>query len=79
MLTSVLALMISVPLGVAAATFLSELAPPTDLDGVTFLVELLAAVPSVIFGLLAIFALVPLMRHGDWPRTEELARVFAVL
>jgi len=60
--TSLLALLISVPLGVGAAIFLSELAPPRLSNIFTFLVELLAAVPSVIFGLLAYFALVPLMR-----------------
>src|SRR5580700_11205346 len=62
-LTSVIALVISVPLGVGAAIFLSELAPPQLSNACTFLVELLAAVPSVIFGLLAIFTLVPLMRQ----------------
>ncbi len=62
-LTSFIALVISVPLGVGAAIFLSELAPPKLSNACTFLVELLAAVPSVIFGLLAIFTLVPLMRQ----------------
>src|ERR1700688_4349796 len=62
-LTSVLALLIAVPLGVGAAIFLSELAPPRLSNVLTFLVELLAAVPSVIFGLLAIFTLVPLLRQ----------------
>lgn len=60
--TSALALLISVPLGVGAAIFLSELAPAGISSALTFLVELLAAIPSVIFGLLAIFTLVPLMR-----------------
>ena len=63
LLTSLIALVISVPLGVGAAIFLSELAPPKLSNACTFLVELLAAVPSVIFGLLAIFTLVPLMRQ----------------
>jgi phosphate transport system permease protein len=54
-LTSFLALLISVPLAVGAA-------PPRLSNTCTFLVELLAAVPSVIYGLLAIFTLVPLMR-----------------
>jgi phosphate transport system permease protein len=62
-LTSFIALLISVPLGVGAAIFLSELAPPQLSNACTFLVELLAAVPSVIFGLLAIFTLVPIMRQ----------------
>ena len=60
--TSVLALLISVPLGLGSAIFLSELAPPRISSGLTFLIELLAAIPSVIYGLLAIFTLVPLMR-----------------
>jgi phosphate transport system permease protein len=60
--TSVLALLISVPLGVGAAVYLSELAPARVSNVLTFLIELLAAVPSVIFGLLAIFTLIPLMR-----------------
>jgi phosphate transport system permease protein len=60
-LTSFLALLISVPLGVGAAIFLSELAPPGLSNACTFLVELLAAVPSVIFGLIAIFTLVPML------------------
>ena len=60
--TSFLALLISIPLGIGAAIFLAELAPPRISNSCTFLVELLAAVPSVIFGLLAIFTLVPLMR-----------------
>lgn len=60
--TSFLALLISVPLGVGAAIFLSELAPPRISSALTFLVELLAAIPSVIYGVLGIFTVVPLMR-----------------
>ncbi|MGD0773606.1 MAG: phosphate ABC transporter permease subunit PstC [Candidatus Solibacter sp.] len=60
--TSVLALLISVPLGLGAAIFLSELAPAGVSNALTFVIELLAAIPSVIYGLLAIFTLVPLMR-----------------
>jgi phosphate transport system permease protein len=62
LLTSFLALLIAVPLGVGAAIFLAELAPPKISNALTFMVELLAAVPSVIYGLLAIFTLVPLLR-----------------
>ena len=62
-LTSVIALLISVPLGVGAAIFLAELAPPRLATACTFLVELLAAVPSVIYGLMAMFTLLPLMRN----------------
>jgi len=60
--TSAVALIIAVPLGLGAAIFLAELAPPRVSSTFTFFIELLAAVPSVIYGLLAIFTLVPLMR-----------------
>lgn len=61
-LTSFLALCLAVPLGVAAAVFLAEMAPPGFSNILTFLIELLAAVPSVIYGLLGIFILVPLIK-----------------
>jgi phosphate transport system permease protein len=60
--TSLLALLIAVPLGVAASVFLAEMAPPKVSNILTFLIELLAAVPSVIYGLLGIFILVPIIR-----------------
>src|SRR6266852_2338724 len=63
--TSLIALLIAVPIGVGAAIFLAELAPPRLSDALTFLIELLAAVPSVIFGLLGIFILVPIMRSAE--------------
>jgi phosphate transport system permease protein len=47
---------------VGAAIFLAELAPPKLSDAMTFLIELLAAVPSVIFGLIGILVLVPLLK-----------------
>ena len=70
-LTSFVALLISVPLGVGAAIFLSELASPRVSSVCTFLVELLAAVPSVIYGLLAIFTLVPLLRQYIEPALKN--------
>src|SRR5260221_3548885 len=70
-LTSILALLISVPLGVGAAIFLSEMASPRVSAVCTFLVELLAAVPSVIYGLLAMFTLVPLLREYGEPALKK--------
>jgi len=61
--TSFLALLIAVPLGVASSIFLAEMAPPRLSSLLTFLIELLAAVPSVIYGLLGIFILVPIIRQ----------------
>jgi phosphate transport system permease protein len=62
LITSIVSLVIAVPLGLAAAIFLAELAPRRLSDGVSFLIDLLAAVPSVIYGLLGIFIVVPLVR-----------------
>ena len=67
LVTSILALILGVPLGIGAAMFLAELAPPRISDSLAFLIELLAAVPSVIYGLLAIFTLVPLVRDYAAP------------
>ena len=61
--TSFLALLMGIPLGVGAAIFLAELAPPKISDALTFLIELLAAVPSVIYGLLGVFVLIPILRE----------------
>ena len=71
LVTSLLALLISVPLGVGAAIFLAELAPPKLSNACTFLVELLAAIPSVIYGLLALFTIVPLLRKYGEPFLKE--------
>jgi phosphate transport system permease protein len=65
LVTSFLALLLGIPLGVGAAIFLAELAPPKISDSLTFLIELLAAVPSVIYGLLGIFVLVPILRLAE--------------
>jgi len=63
--TSALALLIGIPLGVFAAIFLAELAPARISNALTFLIELLAAVPSVIFGVLGIFVLVPMLTAAE--------------
>ncbi|HTM11955.1 MAG TPA: phosphate ABC transporter permease subunit PstC [Bryobacteraceae bacterium] len=60
--TAALSLLLAIPLGVGAAIFLAELAPPRISDALTFLIELLAAVPSVIIGLLGVFVLIPILR-----------------
>src|SRR5881397_2385926 len=62
LLSSLLALLIAVPLGIGAAIYLAELAPAWIRPPIAFLVELVAAVPSVIYGLWGIFVLAPLLR-----------------
>jgi phosphate transport system permease protein len=63
LVTAFVSLAISVPLGIGAAIFLAELAPQKISDTLQFFIDLLAAVPSVIYGLLGIFIIVPLMRE----------------
>jgi len=67
LVSSALALMIAIPLGVGVAIFLSELAPRRISDACAFLIELLAAIPSVVYGLIGIFVLVPVMRTHVQP------------
>jgi phosphate transport system permease protein len=60
--TSVIALLIAGPLGIGAALFLAEIAPRRVATPVAMLIELLAAVPSIVYGLWGLFALAPFMR-----------------
>jgi len=69
--TSAVALFIAVPLGIGAAIFLAELAPARVSDTLEFFIDLLAAVPSVIYGLLGIFIVVPLMREYVEPALKD--------
>ena len=71
LVTTAVSLVIAVPLGLGAAIFLSELAPPKLSSGLSFVIDLLAAVPSVIYGMLAIFALVPIMSSTIEPFLKE--------
>jgi phosphate transport system permease protein len=61
--SSALAMLIAVPLGLGAAVYLAELAPGWVRPPLAFLVELVAAVPSVVYGLWGIFVLVPILRR----------------
>jgi phosphate transport system permease protein len=67
LVSSTLALLIAVPLGVGSAVFLAELAPFWLRGPVGFLVEMLAAIPSVVYGLWGIFVLAPLLRSWVQP------------
>lgn len=65
LVSSALALLLAVPLGIGVAIFLSELAPGWLRQPVSFLVELLAAIPSVVYGLWGIFVLSPAVRSVE--------------
>lgn len=63
--SSVLALAVSLPLGLGSAVFLAEIAPRRLSDSLCFLIELLAAVPSVVLGVMGVFLLVPAVRAAE--------------
>lgn len=65
--TSVVALLLAIPIGIGTALYLAEYAPLKIQKTVAMLIDLLAAIPSVIYGLWGIFVLVPLMREHIQP------------
>jgi phosphate transport system permease protein len=65
--TSIIALILAVPLALGVAIFITELCPRALRAPISFLTELLAAIPSVVYGLWAVFVLVPLMRDVIGP------------
>lgn len=65
--SSVVALVIATPLAIGVAVFLSEFSPTWLRQPIGFLVDLLAAVPSVVYGLWGIFVLLPLLREKLMP------------
>ena len=67
LLSSFLALLIAVPLAIGVAVFITEMCPRWLKGPLAFTTELLAAIPSVIYGLWAIFVLVPLLRQYGEP------------
>ena len=67
LVSSFLALLMAVPLAIGVAIFLTEMCPKALRAPLAFLTELLAAIPSVIYGLWAVFILVPLLRENVNP------------
>ncbi len=63
LVSSLLALVLAVPLAVGVAVFITEMCPRWLKGALAFTTELLAAIPSVIYGLWAIFVMVPLLRE----------------
>jgi phosphate transport system permease protein len=62
LVSSAVALLIATPLAIGVSVFLSEFAPPWLRQPVAFFVDLLAAIPSVVYGLWGIFVLIPMLR-----------------
>lgn len=70
--SSLIALIIAVPLSIATAIYLTELAPLWIRQPIISLVEMLAAIPSVILGLWGIFVMIPWLREYPFPWLREL-------
>src|SRR5690606_21742733 len=67
LVSSLLALVIAVPLSLGVAIFLTEFAPMRLRQPVAFVIGLLAAIPSVVYGLWGIFVLIPFLRSTLYP------------
>ena len=79
LLTSALALLLAVPVALGVAVFLSELTPTWSREPLATAVDLLAAVPSVVYGFWAIAVLVPIMQSTVEPALANLNPWFAPL
>jgi len=71
LVSSAIGLLLAVPLSIATAVYLTELAPLCLRQPLTLFIELLAAVPSVIFGLWGIFIMVPWLRGNLFPVLQK--------
>ena len=76
LLSSFLALLIAVPLSLGVAVYITEFAPKFLRQPVAFVIELLAAIPSVVYGLWGIFVLIPFLKKFIFP---ALRAVFGFL
>ena len=73
--SSVLALLISTPIALGIAVFISELCPAVLRQPLVFLTELLAAIPSIVYGLWGIFVLVPAVRAIETSMPDSLRQL----
>jgi len=71
MVTSLIALLVAGPVGIGAALFLAELAPRRLATPVAMLIELLAAVPSIVYGMWGLFVLAPAVRTVIGPALQH--------
>src|SRR5262245_58485819 len=73
--SSILALLIATPIALGIAVFISELCPASLRQPLVFLTELLAAIPSIVYGLWGIFVLVPLVRSIETSMPDFLRQL----
>src|SRR2546425_4768228 len=72
LISSLIALLIAVPLSIATAAYLTELAPLWIRQPLVSLIEMLAAIPSVILGLWGIFVMIPWLRDYPFPWLKKI-------
>ena len=72
LVSSILALMIAAPVGISVATFINEVLPRKLKGVVRFVIEILATVPSVVYGLWGIFVLAPFVMNHNVPALRAL-------
>lgn len=73
--SSVLALLIATPIALGIAVFVSELCPAWLRNPLVFVTELLAAIPSIVYGLWGIFVLVPMVRQLETATPDSLRQL----
>ena len=73
--SAILALLLSTPIALGIAIYISELSPRTLRTPLTYLTELLAAIPSIVYGLWGIFVLVPLVRKLELWTPDALKKI----
>jgi phosphate transport system permease protein len=71
-LSSFLALLIAVPLSLGVAIYITEFAPNLIRQPIAFVIELLAAIPSVVYGLWGIFVLIPILKKFVFPFLRDV-------
>ena len=70
--SSILAMLIATPIALGIAIFINEVSPRILKQPLTYLTELLAAIPSIVYGLWGIFVLIPIVRRLELLRPEWL-------
>jgi phosphate transport system permease protein len=75
LVSSAIALIIATPLALGVSIFLSEIAPKWLRQPVAFLVDLLAAIPSVVYGLWGVFVLIPILRDPVTPFLRDTLKL----
>ncbi|HEY3110424.1 MAG TPA: phosphate ABC transporter permease subunit PstC [Chloroflexota bacterium] len=79
LMTSAVALILAAPIGIGAALFVAEYAPRWLGDPVSFVVELLAVIPSIVYGLWGFFVLAPIMRGTVEPALKTVLEPIPIL